>query len=186
MLGLFMLPIKNDLVETSQEVSSSYNQINALMPKKNNQQQDGFILSSLKAVGILPASVKWSDNSEETRVKQQLAYRENAHLIPKGQDGFITTLLKQRGSLDWRGKYEGWGSWSTSEISMFTATKETEDNGRTVTTFLVSDNRNGEMEVRQGLQIIDETTVKESIDSENRVEVLEDQEVGEISALTNR
>ncbi|MDP3705129.1 MAG: hypothetical protein Q8R24_04375 [Legionellaceae bacterium] len=88
--------------------------------------------------------------------------------------------------MDWRSKYEGWGTWSCDEISMFSASQKTEDNGTTVTTILASDNRNGEMEVRQGLQIIAETAVKQPGDSESRVEILEDEEVDPVSALTNR
>ncbi|MDP3704366.1 MAG: hypothetical protein Q8R24_00470 [Legionellaceae bacterium] len=184
-----MLSNRDGLVETNQEVEvrSSYSQINALIPRESAQQQDDIVLRSLKAVGLLPASAKWHDDSQSTRTKQQLAYRENAHRIPEGQDGFITTFLKQRGSLDCRSEYEGWGTWSSSEISMFSATQQTEDNGRTVTTFLAADDSDGEMKVRQGLQIINETAVKQLRgDNESRVEILEDEEEEVSSALTNK
>ena len=60
-------------------------------------------------------------------------------------------------------------------------------NDRTVTTFLAADNRNGEMEIRQGLQIIDETAVKQPGDSEDRGEVLDEEEVTVVvPALVNR
>lgn len=180
-----MLSNRDSLVEANKEVGSSYNQMNALMSRENSQQQDDFVLRSLKAVGLLPASVKWNDDSQDTRAKQQLAYRENAHRIPEGQDGSITTFLKQRGSLDWRDQYQGWGTWSYNTLTMFSASQQTEDNGTTVTTFLASDNRNGEMEVRQGLQVIDETAVKQPGNCESQVEILEDEAVDPVSALTN-
>lgn len=180
------MKVDNDTSKNSKVVKSSHNQMNALMPRKSTQKQDGFILSSLKAMGILPEGTTSTDHSHEARVKQQLAYKENAHLIPEGQDGLITKFLKQRGTLDWRDKYEGWGSWSHSDISMFSATQKTETDGTKVTTFMASDNENGKMEVRQGLQIIDETNIKKSVDNENRVEVLDDQDEKETSSLTKR
>ncbi|MDP3561834.1 MAG: hypothetical protein Q8R83_06630 [Legionellaceae bacterium] len=169
-----MLPNRDSLEGTNQEANSSYNQINALMLRESNQQQDDLFLRSLKAIGLMPAGARWSTDSEETRTDQQLAYRENVHRIPEGQDGLITTFLKQRGSLDWRAKYQGWGTWSHHEISMFSAFQKTEDNGRTVTTFLASDNKHGEMEVRQGLQIIDEAVVKQPENSDSSIEILDD------------
>ena len=179
-IGDIMLSNIYGLIKTQQEVEVPSPII------ESDQQKDDIFLSSLKALGFLPESAKWHDDSQSTQAKQQLAYEENAHLIPEGQDGFITTFLKQIGSLDWQSKYEGFGAWSSSKISMFSAAQQTEDSGRTVTTFLAADDRDGEMKVRQGLQIIDEKAVKQPRgDNEIRFEILEDEEEEVSSALTN-
>lgn len=183
----FMLSTRAGLIEDNQKARSSYNQITTLMPRENNQQQDGLITSSLKAVGLLDASATWDveDHSPEKRAKRQLEYSENAHLISEGQDGFITKYLKKNGYLDWRSKYEGWCTWSVAKMGVSSVTQQTEDNGRTVTTFLSADDSDGEMKVRQCLQLIDETAVLQPKDAnESQVEILEDDEEVVSTALT--
>lgn len=43
-----------------------------------------------------------------------------------------------------------------------------------ITTLLHADDQNGELEICNGLQIVDETNIKEINEDQNRVEILDD------------
>lgn len=159
---------------------SSYGQMSSvLVPREPNAQQDGLVTSVLKSTGIIPRDANFRGLPVLSDLEQKRdQYQKNHHKIPNGQDGFITTFFKQVGVCDWRDKYEGWGVYSHSEIQALIASQTIENDGREVTTILQYNSEGGEIEARQGLQIIDETKMNKFNKDENKdvsfVEVLDD------------
>ena len=157
------------------EVSSRSSRQNLTVREERRPPADGFVLTTLKAIGLVQPNTHWADNSVPARAERQEAYLRNAHLIPADQDGGITTLLKRNGFLDWREKYIGWGSYEYSEMEVLEVNlNDTEE--RSTLTIVRADDRDGQLTVREGLQIIDNTRQPRNAGLENRVEEILDSE----------